>query len=139
MREYPLQQGFTFLCRLDKTHVTLFGQKMTMASSAGKWFSWSFKNPPQCLLRSYKTSSTSSVQSYSTLVHKHANVVSFPSSSRQPRSFKSSGASCGSTVSSVLHEPFAKARRKFSASAMSLHNALIPPKPGEEYVVKYFP
>jgi hypothetical protein len=41
-------------------------------------------------------------------------------------------------VSSVTEEPFAKARRKFSASAVSLHNALVPPKPGEEYVIKSF-
>jgi hypothetical protein len=127
------------LCFLVKRRpVTLCSKKMTTASPASRVLSQFIRNPPQCLLRYSKTSSTSPARNCSTLAHTYSTAAVSHSTSRQSPSISGTRPYPRPVLSCVTEEPFAKARRRFSASTVSLHNELVPPKPGEEYVIKSF-
>lgn len=122
---------FVSLCKQCK-------QKMTAVGSASRCLSRSLKSAPQCLLRSSETSSSSSARNCSTSTHRHPPSVSWHSTDHQLRSSKGLRPGYGPVLRSFWGEPFAKTRRRFSTSTMALHNELVPPKPGEEYVIKFF-
>ena len=126
------------MCRLDQNPVTLCKQKMTTAGTASRWLSRSVRNPPQRLLVPSKTSSASPASSYSTSAHRRPATVLCRLTSRQLRSSRGLRPSHEPISSCVACGELAKARRKFTASTLSLHNELVPPKPGEEYVINTF-
>ena len=106
---------------------------MATTSPASRRLSKLAISPPQCLLRSPKTSYTTSVRHFSIPAQRSRTEVI--SHSRSPQ-----------LVFPIRRLPtqtsfgrwglFAQARRLFSASTVLLHDDLIPPKPGEESVVK---